>query len=175
MHETNFFDCHAGETSASEVSVDSCTLPKNHNGNDNIQPMRIGGLRTRRVYHGNFLEMAKQVPDQSVDIIVADPPYNASKGNTLSLLHGILPGSGGDWKKIEQVWDDMTLQDYLSFTLNWLTEARRILKQTGSMWVHGTYHSAGITNITMQMLGIEIINEIIWYKRNSFPNLAVAD
>ena len=40
------------------------------------------------------------------------------------------------------------------------------------MWVHGTYHSAGITNVTMQMLDIEIINEIVWYKRNSFPNLA---
>lgn len=132
----------------------------------------IGGLETQHVYEGNFLDLVQQVPDKSVDLIIADPPYNASKGNPLALESGMLPGMGGSWKKIGQVWDDMSLTDYLSFTINWLAEARRILKQTGSMWVHGTYHSAGITNVAMQLLGIEIINEIVWYKRNSFPNLA---
>ena len=137
-----------------------------------LDSVPAGGLETQRVYHGNFLDMAKELPDRSVDIIIADPPYNASKGNDLSLAYGMLAGTGGDWRKIGQVWDDMPLEDYLAFTMNWLTQARRILKQTGSMWVHGTYHSAGITNVAMQMLGIEIINEIVWYKRNSFPNLA---
>jgi len=134
--------------------------------------MQVGGLETQHVYNGNFLELVQQIPDKSVDLIIADPPYNASKGNPLSLESGMLPGTGGSWKKIGQVWDDMSLTDYLAFTMTWLTEARRILKQTGSMWVHGTYHSAGITNVAMQLLGIEIINEIVWYKRNSFPNLA---
>lgn len=137
-----------------------------------LQSIRIGGLETQRIYHGNFLELASQLPDQSVDLIIADPPYNASKGNALSMQSRALPGSGGAWNKIAEVWDDMSLQDYLDFTLSWLSEARRVLKQTGSMWVHGTYHSAGITNVAMQMLDIEIINEIVWYKRNSFPNLA---
>jgi DNA modification methylase len=137
-----------------------------------LESAQIGGLETQHIYHGNFLELAKQLPDQSVDLVIADPPYNASKGNALSLDYGMLAGTGGSWNKISQVWDDMTLEDYLSFTMNWLTEARRILKQTGSMWVHGTYHSAGITNVAMQILGIEIVNEIVWYKRNSFPNLA---
>jgi len=137
-----------------------------------LTPVRVGPFETNRVYLGNFLEMASKLPDQSVDIIVADPPYNASKGNALSMSARALPGSGGAWNKIAEVWDDMSLADYLSFTLSWLSEARRVLKQTGSMWVHGTYHSAGITNVAMQMLDIEIINEIIWYKRNSFPNLA---
>lgn len=132
----------------------------------------IGGLETQRIYHGNFLELAKKLPDKSVDLIIADPPYNASKGNALSLEYRMLPGTGGSWRKINQTWDDMSLEDYLAFTMTWLTEARRILKHTGSMWVHGTYHSAGITNFAMQFLGIEIINEIVWYKRNSFPNLA---
>lgn len=139
---------------------------------EGLHPIRISSLETERVYHGNFLELAKNIPDQSVDIIIADPPYNASKGNHLSMESGTLPGTGGNWQKISQVWDDMPLDQYFSFTLSWLSEAQRILKQTGSMWVHGTYHSAGITNVAMQVLGIEIINEIVWYKRNSFPNLA---
>lgn len=124
------------------------------------------------IYHGDFLELVANIPDQSVDVIIADPPYNASKGNVLSMDYGMLPGSGGAWKKIAETWDDFPLEEYLFFTLRWLTEARRVLKQTGSMWVHGTYHSAGIANVAMQMLNIEIINEIVWYKRNSFPNLA---
>ncbi len=139
---------------------------------ETLAPISLGKLQTQQVYHGNFLELAASMPDQSVDIIIADPPYNASKGNLLSMESQALPGTGGAWKKIAEVWDDMSLDEYLAFTLSWLAEARRLLKQTGSMWVHGTYHSAGITNVAMQMLQIEIINEVVWYKRNSFPNLA---
>lgn len=153
----------------SAVQVDLPLLDVNR---PKLEPLSIGGLETQRVYHGNFVELAAQIPDQSVDIIIADPPYNASKGNALSMQSRALPGSGGAWNKIAEVWDDMSLTDYMDFTLSWLSEAKRILKQTGSMWVHGTYHSAGITNVAMQMLEIEIINEIVWYKRNSFPNLA---
>lgn len=147
-------------------------LPLDPDASGVLPSVPVGSLETQNIYHGNFLELAKKLPDQSVDIIIADPPYNASKGTALSLEYGMLAGTGGSWKKIGQVWDDMTLEEYLAFTMNWLTEARRILKQTGSMWVHGTYHSAGITNVAMQFIGIEIINEIVWYKRNSFPNLA---
>jgi len=132
----------------------------------------LGNLATQQIHHGNFLTMAVQIPDQSIDLIIADPPYNASKGNDWSMRSGAIPSSGGNWRKISQVWDDMTFDDYLSFTLTWLSEAKRVLRQTGSMWVHGTYHNAGFVNVAMQLLGIEIINEIVWYKRNSFPNLS---
>ena len=135
-------------------------------------PACVGNFATEEIYHGNFLEMASHLPSKSIDLIIADPPYNASKGKEWSMKYGTLPGFGGDWRKISEVWDDMTLADYMCFTLTWLAEAQRVLKQTGSMWVHGTYHNAGITNVAMQVLGIEIINEIVWYKRNSFPNLA---
>lgn len=161
-----------GRPRKSETMPDAqAALPLSRDVHGKLKPVTIGTLQTQRVYHGNFLELAQKLPDQSVDIIIADPPYNASKGNALSLEYGKLAGTGGNWQKIDQVWDDMSLEDYLAFTMTWLTEARRILKQTGSMWVHGTYHNAGITNVAMQILGIEMINEIIWYKRNSFPNL----
>jgi site-specific DNA-methyltransferase (adenine-specific) len=140
-----------------------------------IMPHHISGdiaLDMNAVHTGNFIELAASLPDKSVDIIIADPPYNASKGNIWSMQYGTLPGFGGTWQKIAEVWDDMPLDKYLAFTLSWLAEAKRLLKPTGSMWVHGTYHSSGITNVAMQMLEIEIINEIVWYKRNSFPNLS---
>jgi len=114
-----------------------------------------------------------QLPDQSVDVLIADPPYNLSKGGKWQWDRSVaLPGMGGAWLKMDETWDDMPLEDYCRFTTAWLTQAKRLVKPTGSLWVHGTYHNIGIVNVVMQMLGIEIINEVVWYKRNAFPNLA---
>ncbi|MDE8347284.1 MAG: site-specific DNA-methyltransferase [Acidocella sp.] len=131
------------------------------------------GLETNCVHLGNFLKLVKSLPNTCVDLIIADPPYNASKGGAWAWDSSKkLPGFGGNWEKVAEVWDDMPLEEYFTFTLAWLAECKRVLRPTGSMWVHGTYHNAGIINVAMQMLGIEIINEVVWYKRNSFPNLS---
>lgn len=125
------------------------------------------------VYEGNFLEEAKSLPDKCVDVAIIDPPYNASKGGEWKWdAETALPGFGGDWRKVSQVWDSMSLSDYFAFTLTWLTEIKRLVRPTGSFWVHGTYHNAGIINFALQLLEIEMINEVVWYKRNSFPNLS---
>ena len=113
------------------------------------------------------------LPNNCVDLIIADPPYNLSKGGNWAWDNSVsLPGLGGDWKKVMEDWDDHELIGYWRFTYAWLREAKRVLKPTGSMWVHGTYHNSGIVNFAMQLLSIEIINEVIWFKRNAFPNLS---
>ena len=125
------------------------------------------------IYNMDCVEGMKSMPDKSVDLIIADPPYNLSKGGSWSWdSNNKLKGFGGDWAKVHAAWDDMTLGDYVSFTLAWLTEAKRILSPKGSMWIHGTYHNSGIINLCLQMLEVEMINEVVWYKRNSFPNLS---
>jgi len=117
-------------------------------------------------------EMNK-LANNSVDLIIADPPYNLSKGGNWKWDNSIrLQGMGGNWTKIMENWDNMSFAEYFDFTLMWITQAKRILKPSGSMWVFGTYHNIGIINFICQMLTIEIINEVIWYKRNAFPNLA---
>jgi len=125
------------------------------------------------IVHQDCVEGMSQLPDQSVDLLIADPPYNLSKGGKWQWDRSVvLPGMGGAWAKMDETWDDMGLDDYFRFTYSWLTQAKRVVKPTGSLWVHGTYHNIGIINVVMQMLGIEIINEIVWFKRNAFPNLA---
>jgi DNA modification methylase len=115
----------------------------------------------------------KKLPDACVDLIIADPPYNLSKGGEWKWDNSVeLKGMGGNWNKVMQDWDNYSFESYIAFTKEWLTETKRILKPTGSMWIFGTYHNIGVINVICQMLGIEIINEVIWYKRNSFPNLA---
>lgn len=126
---------------------------------------------TNRIIHSDFLQW--QPDPESVDLIIADPPYNLSKGGKWQWDASIKGcGFGGKWNKAMEAWDNMPLTDYINFTLGWLTLAKKALKKTGSMWIFGTYHNIGIINVACQLLGIEIINEIIWYKRNAFPNLA---
>ena len=113
------------------------------------------------------------LPDNCVDLIIADPPYNLSKGGDWKWDNSVaLNGMGGNWNKVMESWDNFTLETYYQFTFAWLQEAQRILKPTGSMWIFGTYHNIGIINLICQILKIEIINEVIWYKRNAFPNLS---
>lgn len=126
-----------------------------------------------KIILGDCIKGMKSLSDKSVDLVIADPPYNLSKGNHWKWDNSVkLSGFGGNWKKVMEDWDNMTLADYWSFTEAWLQQVQRVLKPTGSLWVYGTYHNIGIINVIMQKLGVEILNEIIWYKRNSFPNLA---
>lgn len=125
------------------------------------------------IIHGECVAEMRKLPDSSVDLIIADPPYNLSKGGAWKWDNSVeLRGMGGNWNKVMQEWDDYSFDAYFAFTKEWLTEAQRVLKPTGSMWIFGTYHNIGVINVICQLLGIEIINEVIWYKKNAFPNLA---
>lgn len=130
-------------------------------------------MEINKIYNIDCIKGMQSLDCNSVDLIIADPPYNLSFGNSIHYEgNSVLAGMGGKWNKVKQDWDSFTLDEYFSFTKTWLTEAKRILKETGSMWIFGTYHNIGIINFVCQLLGLEIINEVIWYKSNSFPNLA---
>lgn len=134
---------------------------------------RVGPFTLGSVHLHDCIDGMKQIPSDSVDIGIADPPYNLSKGGNWAWDNSTqLPGFGGDWSKVMAKWDDMPLADYFRFTMTWLGELKRIVRPTGSMWIHGTYHNIGVINFALQLLEIEIINEVVWYKRNSFPNLS---
>ena len=125
------------------------------------------------VINSDCVSGMKKLPNHCVDLLIADPPYNLSKSGDWKLDRGSnLKGMGGNWNILSENWDNMSFEEYFYFTMNWLAEAKRILKKTGSMWIFGTYHNSGVINIVCQMLGIEIINEVVWYKRNAFPNLS---
>lgn len=138
-----------------------------------IAPRKAMPYEINRVHQVDCVEAMRQLPDASADILIADPPYNASKGNNWKWDNSVsLPGFGGKWSKVMADWDDMPLADYFAFTIAWLEQAKRVVRPTGSIWIHGTYHNIGIINFALQILSVEIINEVVWYKRNSFPNLS---
>ena len=125
------------------------------------------------LYLQDVLKGSVSMPDQSFDLAIADPPYGASTQANWQLgkEHG-LNGFGGAWKLASHTWDLFKGIEGFEFTLLWLKELKRLVKPTGSIWLHSTYHNSGIINVACQMLGLEIINEVVWYKRNAFPNLS---
>ena len=125
------------------------------------------------IYLKDTLKALPEIESDSFDLAIIDPPYNLSKGTNIKWDNSIkLSGFGGNWEKVMQDWDSMPMFKYFQLCITWLTEIKRIVKDTGSVWIHGTYHNIGIINFALQLLEIEIINEVVWYKRNSFPNLA---
>ena len=126
-----------------------------------------------QIFLQDCIEGMKTLPDGSVDLVIADPPYNLSSGEEIDFKGGkVVSGMGGAWKKTMESWDNMSLESYFAFSMSWLSETKRVLKPTGSMWIFGTYHNLGVINVVCQILGLEIINEVVWYKNNAFPNLA---
>jgi len=126
-----------------------------------------------KIIKGDCITEMKKLPANSFDVAIIDPPYNLSTGGNWSWDNSEkLAGFGGNWSKVMENWDNMPLIEYFNFCSAWISEIKRLVKPTGSFWIHGTYHNIGIINFIMQLQNIEIINEVIWYKRNSFPNLS---
>ena len=107
----------------------------------------------------------RSLPAKSVDMIFADPPYNLQLGGDLSRPDGShVDAVTDDWDKFD------SLAIYDAFTRAWLTEARRILKDNGAIWVIGSYHNIFKVGSAIQDLGYWILNDIVWRKANPMPN-----
>ena len=125
------------------------------------------------LYLGDAISMMRELPDNSFDLSIIDPPYGASSSASWSLpAHHGVSGFGGEWSITSETWDTLSGLESFTMTLAYLSEVKRLVRPTGSLFIHSTYHNSGIVNVVCQMLGIEILNEIIWFKRNAFPNLA---
>jgi site-specific DNA-methyltransferase (adenine-specific) len=125
------------------------------------------------LYLRDALSAMAELEENSIDLAIVDPPYGAStKADWAYDSKRKLKGFGGDWKLTQETWDLLSQNDNFDSTVAWLAELKRVVMPTGSIWIHSTYHNSGFVNVACQLLGLEIINEVVWYKRNAFPNLA---
>ncbi len=118
------------------------------------------------LFNDDSLKILDQLPENSVDMIFADPPYNLSNGGFTVHAGRMVSVHKGDWDKSKGFADDY------EFHLKWLTAAKRVLKPGGSLWVSGTYHSIYQCGHAIQALGFHILNDIAWFKPNAAPNLS---
>jgi len=105
------------------------------------------------------------MPENAVDLIFADPPYNLQLQNDLYRPNMTKVDAVNDsWDKFEG------FAEYDTFTREWLSACRCVLKDTGTLWVIGSYHNIFRVGAIMQDLGFWILNDIVWIKNNPMPN-----
>ncbi|MDR2054199.1 MAG: site-specific DNA-methyltransferase [Treponema sp.] len=122
-------------------------------------------MKLNAVIQGDCTEELKKFPGDSIDLIFADPPYNMRLENALYRPNNTkVNGVDDEWDKFA------SFAEYDNFCTAWLTECRRVLKDTGSIWVIGSYHNIFRVGSIMLNLGFWILNDVIWHKTNPMPN-----
>jgi modification methylase len=118
-----------------------------------------------RIVAGDCIEAMRRLPEASVDLVFADPPYN------LQLRGELHRPDNSRVNGVEEGWDRFgSFSDYDRFTRAWLKEARRVLKPHGAMWVIGSYHNIFRVGAELQNQGFWILNDVVWRKSNPMPN-----
>lgn len=118
------------------------------------------------LYNGDCLNILKQIPDNSVDMIFADPPYLLSNGGFTVHAGKMVSVHKGDWDKSNGVKKDF------EFHLAWIEAVRRVLKPGGTIWISGTYHSIYQCGFALQVSDFHVLNDVAWFKPNASPNLS---
>ena len=122
-------------------------------------------LPKNEILLGDSLELLASLPDRSVDMVFADPPYNLQLSGELRRPNDSrVDGVEEDWDKFDG------FMSYDRFTWKWLDECRRVLKDDGTLWVIGSYHNIYRVGATLQDLGYWILNDVVWVKTNPMPN-----
>jgi len=113
---------------------------------------------------GDCLIELRKLEPESVDLIFADPPYNLSGENHLTVHAGKpVKLDKGEWDKLDNIHE---------FNLKWIKECIRVLKPHGTIWISGTLHNHPSIGMALKQLGLWIINDIVWYKPNATPLLS---
>jgi len=127
--------------------------------------MKFTELPKDKIIQGDCIEILDSLPEKSVDLIFADPPYNLQLQNELwrpnmTKVHGV-----------NDKWDQFSnFKTYDKFCFDWLNGCKRVLKDEGTIWVIGSYHNIYRVGKIMQDLGYWILNDVIWIKTNPMPN-----
>ena len=133
--------------------------------NKHTTPVGADSLPLNSILAGDCIEMMNSLPENSVDLIFADPPYN------LQLKGDLHRPDNSKVDAVDDEWDQFdSFRAYDDFTTEWLKGARRILKPNGAIWVIGSYHNIFRVGSALQNQGFWILNDVVWRKSNPMPN-----
>jgi modification methylase len=117
------------------------------------------------VIEGDCLDVLAALPENCIDLVFADPPYN------LQLRQELWRPNMTRVDAVDDDWDHFaSFSDYDEFTRAWLSGCRRVLKERGTLWVIGSYHNIYRIGAILQDLGFWILNDVVWVKTNPMPN-----
>lgn len=118
-----------------------------------------------QVLIGDCRQVLNDLPEESVDLVFADPPYNLQlEGDLWRPNLTRVDAVDDDWDQFE------SFRQYDQFTRDWLAACRRVLKPTGTLWVIGSYHNIYRVGKILQDLDFWVLNDVVWVKSNPMPN-----
>lgn len=118
------------------------------------------------IYNSDCLNILGQLPENSVDMVFADPPYLLSNGGFTVHAGQRVSVDKGNWDKSNGLKKDF------EFHLEWIHAVKRVLKPHGTIWISGTYHSIYQCGFALQVSKFHILNDISWFKPSASPNLS---
>ena len=117
------------------------------------------------ILNEDCLSALARLPEASVDLVFADPPYNLQLAGSLTRPDQSLVDA------VDDEWDQFSsFAAYDEFTREWLRLARRAMKPNATLFVIGSYHNIFRVGTVLQDLGFWILNDIVWRKANPMPN-----
>ncbi|MGI9440766.1 MAG: DNA-methyltransferase [Parvibaculales bacterium] len=126
-------------------------------------------MKINHIYHGDCIDvMQREIADNVIDMVYADPPYNAS-GKSLNLVGN---KTGGSFYKINEAWDAFSPDEYWRMTDNWIGEVRRVMSAKASFYVSCSMHNISEILLAGKLHGLQLKNIITWYKPNAMPSIS---
>lgn len=106
-------------------------------------------MKDNQIYLADVFDFLQIVEDKSVDLVIADPPYNMRKAD----------------------WDTFTTeQDYYNFTLNWIDAMLPKCKPTASIYLFNNAYNSAVIFYYLRQRNIMFRNWITWYKKDGFSS-----
>ena len=111
-----------------------------------------------RLIWGDNLHVMRQIPTHSVDLIYIDPPFFSGRP------YNVMWGDANEMRSFNDIWEG-GMDGYLIWLNARLYEMKRILKATGSIYVHCDWHASHYIKVELDKIfgHSNLINEIVWY------------
>lgn len=120
-----------------------------------LSGMKIGNFEIDNIYCGDSLILMKEIPDETIDLIITDPPFaidfKAKRNNY-----------NRDPDRVLEGYNEIPKDKYYEFSINWISQSYRILKSTGSMFVFSGWTNLKDILNALDDAGFVTINHIIW-------------
>jgi DNA modification methylase len=137
------------------------------------KPDELFASGLNRLFFGDCLHVMRMLPSECVDLIYIDPPFFSGRN------YNILFGDKNEVRSFSDIWEG-GMPGYLIWLNARLYEMKRLLKQTGSIYVHLDWHAVHYVKVEMdKIFGTGVIegtrnpgfrNEIVWHYYNRIPS-----
>jgi len=119
-----------------------------------------------KLIQADSLKYLDEIEAESIDVIIADPPYFLSSDGVSNSGGKMVSVNKGEWDK------SLSVEDKHKYNRDWIRKCRRILTKNGTIWISGTFHNIYSIGMALEQEGYKILNNITWQKSNPPPNLS---